>query len=78
MIDISAYYKMHPKAQRLIGNSNDADKLSDEDMSKDQPPEGDFLLLLPSNIFGFHMQEKRWGMLSRHFSAVISAILTII
>ena len=31
------------------------------------PPEGDFIYLLPLTIFGYNMIEKKWGKQPWHF-----------
>jgi hypothetical protein len=58
MIDIKAYQTMH---KRRPAKTEVENALSSELMDNDQPPAGDFALLLPSNIYGFHMQDKKWG-----------------
>jgi hypothetical protein len=58
MIDMMTYRKMH-----TIDAAKDQvqDELGIEEMERDQPPEGDFTLLLPHEIIGFHMINKKWG-----------------
>ncbi|KAM0302826.1 hypothetical protein ACHAO8_011542 [Botrytis cinerea] len=56
MIDTSAYQKMH----RQSVQSTLSRTLSETESNADEPPGGDFLLLLPLQIFGFHMQDKKW------------------
>lgn len=41
------------------------DELGPAIMRSDEPPGGDFVLLLPSTIMGFDMQDKRWSKLWR-------------
>jgi len=60
MIDTATYNKLHPKDKSAFG-SDTSSKLSEEEMKNDHPPSHDFLFLLPSNIYGFHMIEKKWG-----------------
>lgn len=71
MVDLATYQKMHQQSQHI----RDADdypgeeKLSQEQMDSDDPPEGNFLLLLPATVRGFNMQAKQWGKnLSSHES----------
>jgi hypothetical protein len=57
MIDVATYWKIHsdkrlPPFVDQLGGA----------MAQDEPPEGNFIFLLPPNIFGFNMQEKKWGM----------------
>ena len=61
MIDITTYRKMHPDAKAFSHRLRD--DLGPEKMAQDEPPGGDFLLLLPANVYGFNMQEKKWGTL---------------
>jgi len=69
MIDIIAYQTMHKSRS---ANKEVENGLSSEAMENDQLPDGDFALILPSNIYGFHIQDKKWGS---HF---IRAILFVI
>lgn len=62
MIDISAFQKMHPESRKIIGGRSPDNVLPPEEANAEDPPSGDFLLLLPSNIYGFQMQEKKWSM----------------
>jgi hypothetical protein len=59
MIDINTYKKMHADAQ-IRGRLKD--EIGPEAMAQDEPPSGSFALLLPPNIYGFNMQEKKWSM----------------
>jgi SpoVK/Ycf46/Vps4 family AAA+-type ATPase len=59
MIDITTYRKMHPDApifKRRLTND-----LGTEAMEKSEPPGDNFLLLLPPNVYGFNILEKKWG-----------------
>jgi hypothetical protein len=60
MIDTTTYKRMHPpepgKTDQLLN-----DELGTEVMERDEPPEGNFVLLLPPTIYGFNMQEKTWS-----------------
>ena len=60
MIDIATFYKMHPEK---VPNIRLEDHLEIEASACEQPPSGDFLLLLPAVIQGFNMREKKWGKL---------------
>ena len=61
MIDISAYKKMHPEKRKASEPKPVRRTLEEALANADDPPEGDFLLLLPPNIYGFNMQEKKWS-----------------
>jgi hypothetical protein len=37
------------------------DELGEQIMSCDDPPKGSFVYIVPANIYGFDMQEKKWG-----------------
>jgi hypothetical protein len=41
--------------------SSQQDDLGKEAMEKDEPPEGDFLALLPPNIHVFDLEDKTWS-----------------
>ena len=74
MIDITTYKKMHPEA--AISNKLLRNYLEPKVMDSEEPPDGDFLLLLPPNIFGFDMLEKKWGMLDSINPACYILLLT--
>lgn len=56
MIDIHTYRQMHPKAML----PQQPDELGEDVWNSDEPPEGSFRLLLPSNVYGYNLQEKKW------------------
>jgi hypothetical protein len=63
MVDLRTYQKMHHSSQHLRHTDeflNDQ-KLSQEDMDAEDPPEGNFILLLPQTVSGFNTQTKQWG-----------------
>lgn len=61
MVDIATYRKMHPTAAVFLRRLRD--ELGPEKMAQDEPPGGEFLLLLPAHVYGFNMQEKKWGII---------------
>ncbi|PQE27770.1 hypothetical protein CJF31_00009998 [Rutstroemia sp. NJR-2017a BVV2] len=63
MIDMAAYRKMHPPKSTYNQPTKLRDDLGPAKMSQDEPPDGDFCLLLPSTIDGFNMNEKKWRTL---------------
>ncbi|KAL9117302.1 MAG: hypothetical protein Q9187_006162, partial [Circinaria calcarea] len=65
MVDIATYRKMHPKA--AVFHRRLRDELGPEKMAQDEPPGGEFLLLLPAHVYGFKMQEKKWVELQVQF-----------
>lgn len=60
MIDMATYRTMHSS---IIDAAEDQerDEFGIEEMDCGQPPEGDFTLLLPHEVLGFHMIKKKWG-----------------
>lgn len=55
MIDTEAFIQtVHPGNQRL------RDDLKPHVVRQEEPPEGNFILLLPLAIYGFNMQDKKW------------------
>jgi hypothetical protein len=64
MIDMAAYRKMHPPKSTYNQPTKLRDDLGPAKMSRDEPPDGDFCLLLPSTIDGFNMNEKKWSMIT--------------
>jgi hypothetical protein len=60
MIDLATFYKMHPEKRPITRLT---DHLGVEASAREKPPGGNFLLLLPANVQGFNMQEKKWGEL---------------
>ncbi|KAF3099631.1 hypothetical protein TWF102_002299 [Orbilia oligospora] len=69
MIDTMTYRKMHP--QSSLAKEPLVDDLG-ERMEDDSPLEGDQILVLPSTIYGFHVQEKKWFNLKVDFIQDIS------
>ncbi|KAF3228107.1 hypothetical protein TWF191_003045 [Orbilia oligospora] len=69
MIDTMTYRKMHP--QSSLAKEPLVDELG-ERMEDDSPLEGGQILVLPSTIYGFHVQEKKWFNLKVDFIQDIS------
>jgi hypothetical protein len=63
MVDFMTYKRMHPR-EASITEPPTHFRLSPEDMAKDEPPEGNFVLLLPANVYGFNLLDKKWINLS--------------
>lgn len=57
MVDMTAYQLLHPKEGNteidIIKNNQLPCTISESDE--------DSAILLPQNVFGFHMAEKKWG-----------------
>lgn len=62
MIDLPTYHKSHPPSPQAL----DDDDLG-VDLMLDDPPEGDFILLLPAKIKAFGFHNNTWG--ECHFSS---------
>lgn len=56
MVDMDVYKMLHPDALR----GELRDDFGAANMALAEPPDPDFLLLLPPCILGFNMQQKRW------------------
>jgi hypothetical protein len=65
MVDTKAFRKMHPANPHLLPPAP-ADEavefaLDSEVFERDEPPDGDFALLLPHETPGFNMEKKEWS-----------------
>jgi hypothetical protein len=60
MVDITTYKRMHPATD--IAKNRLKDGIGRQAMENDAPPDDKFVLLLPSFVYGFNMQEKEWSM----------------
>jgi hypothetical protein len=58
MIDMATLRQNTPDNHKKVGLK---DQLGPEVMANDNPPEGDFIMLLPSAIPGYHMKDKKWS-----------------
>ncbi|CAG8984024.1 hypothetical protein HYALB_00002964 [Hymenoscyphus albidus] len=65
MVDLRTYQKMH-QGQPIRQSFEYArdEKVSQEEMDAEDPPEGNFIFLLPQTVSGFNMQAKQWGRIS--------------
>ena len=63
MVDLGTYQKMHQQMQPIKDHNglHEQEQLSQKDMDAENPPEGNFVLLLPQTVRGFNMQAKQWG-----------------
>jgi hypothetical protein len=62
MVDLRTYQKMHQQQHLRLSAPQDIDHtLDQEEMDADEPPEGNFIFLLPRTVSGFNMQAKQWG-----------------
>jgi hypothetical protein len=60
MVDYSIFKRMHPRKPIF---STEADDLGSEAMNKKEPPDDDFLALLPPDIHAFDFSAKTWSKL---------------
>ena len=66
MIDMVTYKKLHGKQEGPAPVNKPPTRLPEMKMKNEKPPSDDFFYLLPVNMNGFHMVEKRWGKYSTH------------
>jgi hypothetical protein len=70
MIDTITYRKLHQrnKEDRFANFHQPKTVLTELEMQKDKPPFDDFYFLLPANILGYNMLEKRWSeFVAKHY-----------
>ncbi|KAF0330094.1 AAA family ATPase [Colletotrichum asianum] len=63
MIDCKTFQYTQPKAARQTPNAGVSNNLGPVEMKDEEPPRGDFVLLLPVTLMGFDIQEKEWKSL---------------
>ncbi|KAL3456759.1 hypothetical protein BJX64DRAFT_32952 [Aspergillus heterothallicus] len=68
MVDARTYREMHPNLEVGSDSEDDSDnpereELDLEAMSRQEPPDGPFVLLLPHEIRGFGFNDKKWRAL---------------
>ena len=68
MVDTATYKEMHDSDEDPIMS-----ELSDEQLQSDEPPDGDFVLLLPHTIRGYGFHNKKW---SKFDSSSLYLVLT--
>ena len=57
MIDLTTYYKMYANKKPKLRLK---DELGPKAMASEEPPGGDFVFLLPTDVRGFNLAEKNW------------------
>ncbi len=57
MVDLKTYMQMHPREQPEF-RTRLHDELGKTAMDRKEPPSGNFLLLLPSKVYRFDMEQK--------------------
>lgn len=62
MVDMAAYKDLHHQDPREM--DPDREYLGALEMSKNEPPPGPFILMLPTEIIGFGFHDKKWSMAS--------------
>lgn len=58
MVDYAILRRFYPN-KAIFENSTD--DLGEEAMNKTEPPDDDFLAMLPPHIFGFDIESKTWS-----------------
>ena len=61
MIDTETYNTLHPNSPSATHYIERDHLFGDEIMAKDDPPQGDILLLVPPDIKGYNLRSKTWG-----------------
>jgi len=61
MVDINTLRLMHPESKVFEKVRRLHDHLGPDAAPGKEPPNDEFLLLLPPNIYGFNMQSKVWS-----------------
>jgi AAA+ superfamily predicted ATPase len=57
IVDLETFKKLHPFSPSVISGRDD---LGTEMMNSPNPPNKEFLMLLPSEVKGFNLREKKW------------------
>lgn len=64
MVDAAMHREMFPDATILGDHDRLSDNLGKKAMARNNPPGGDFVLLLPPTLHGFDVQAQKWSVLS--------------
>ena len=59
MIDIETYKTLHPNG--VLAQSRHNSDMKPEVMARDQPPEGETILVFPPSLIGYNLRLKKWG-----------------
>ncbi|KGO38601.1 ATPase, AAA-type, core [Penicillium expansum] len=59
MVDMATYRELHPEEHA----PEEPEYLNNETMRAEEPPDDQFLLLLPITVHGFGFQDKKWRLL---------------
>jgi len=59
MIDYTVYRRLYPAKDIFVDHSDK--RLSEEAMDQPEPPEGDFVILLPAQVHAFDFATKEWS-----------------
>lgn len=70
MVDYNIFKSLHSTKSIF---QNTADDLGKAAMDKDEPPDEDFLTMMPPKIHAFDFTTKSWSKYPRDFAAHISA-----
>lgn len=57
MVDYDMLRRLYPAKQIF---DNKSDDLGEEAMAKSDPPDEEFLMLLPPHVYGFEIEYKVW------------------
>lgn len=68
MVDYAMFRRIYP-SKSIFANA--ADDLGEEAMNKAEPPDDDFLAMLPPYIYGFDIDSKTWSKYRRSIHSLI-------
>lgn len=72
MIDMETYEHLHTKAEDGEGaQRGKVHQVETVDAGLNDPPNEEFLLLLPSSILGYGFHDKRWSKTSHIYSDLV-------
>lgn len=77
MIDFDMFRDLHqkePEDERQSAPTTSDAMVPPEVMDKDEPDDPNFFLLLPSNVFGFSMKDKKWSKFILSFKSWYSSV----
>ena len=74
MVDYRTYRRIHPEAPVIVFESGEGPFISHLDrrphmLELDSVPTEDDFYMMPPNVHGFVIQEKKWGELMQNFTS---------
>lgn len=71
MVDYAMFRRIYPNKAIFDNNTDD---LGEEAMNETEPPDDDFLAMLPPYIYGFDIDSKTWSKYGADFQDTIAKI----